>query len=70
MAKQELEIIISPSGEIQISVNGMKGNKCVDLTKSLEEALGQRLQQTLKPEYYESGITTDIQQNRQSGNLY
>ena len=70
MAKQELEIIISPSGEIQISVNGMKGNKCVDLTKSLEEALGQRLQQTLKPEYYESGIATDIQQNRQSGNLY
>ena len=70
MAKQELEIVISPSGDIQISVNGMKGSKCVDLTKSLEEALGHAVQRTLKPEYYESGISTEIQQNRQPGNLY
>lgn len=70
MAKQELEIVISPTGDVQISVSGMKGNKCVDLTKSLEESLGHVVQRTLKPEYYESTVNTEIQQNRQSGNLY
>ena len=70
MSKQELEIVIAPTGEIQINVQGMKGSKCVDLTKSLEEALGHVVQRTLKPEYYESGISIETQPNRQSGNLY
>lgn len=70
MAKQELEIVITPSGDVQINVNGIKGDKCLDLTKSLEQALGETVQRTLKPEYYESGTTSTIQQNRQPGNLH
>ena len=70
MAKQELEIVISPTGDVQINVQGAKGQPCLELTKPLEEALGDVVQRTLKPEYYQSGIATEIQQNRQSGNLY
>lgn len=70
MAKQELEIVISPAGDVRITVNGMKGKKCVDLTQSLEEAIGHVVERTLKPEYYESELNVDIQPNRQFGNLH
>lgn len=38
--KQELEITITPDGEVKIEVKGVKGSSCVDLTKDIEEALG------------------------------
>ena len=38
--KQELEISITPEGEVKIEVKGIKGSSCVDATKEIEEALG------------------------------
>lgn len=40
MHKQELEITISPSGEVSFTVKGVKGGACLDETKFLEDALG------------------------------
>jgi hypothetical protein len=37
---QEIEVVIGKDGEVQIQVRGVKGTKCLALTKELEEALG------------------------------
>lgn len=50
---QEVIVDISPEGEIEISVNGVKGQSCTDITKNLEKALGVEGQRTLTNEYYE-----------------
>lgn len=62
MRKQEIEITISPSGEVSFTVKGIKGGSCVDETKFLEQALGGGvLEQDKTSEYYEaaeSGYTS------------
>ena len=51
--KQELEITISETGEITLNVLGMKGKKCMDLTRELEESLGVVKMVEHKVEFYE-----------------
>ncbi len=54
MRKQDIEITISPTGEVSFTIKGVKGASCMDETKFLEDALGgQVLDQELTPEYYE-----------------
>ena len=48
-----IEIIIAPSGEIQIDAVGFKGTDCERATKFLEEALGAVAQKTKKPEHHQ-----------------
>jgi len=38
MRKQDIEIVISPTGEVSFTVKGVKGASCIDETKSLEQA--------------------------------
>ncbi len=52
MSQAELQIVISPEGHIQIEVQGVQGNACMDLTRTLEEALGSVEDRQYKPEYY------------------
>ena len=40
MDLQEIEITINKKGQVEIHVRGVKGKACLDLTKSLETALG------------------------------
>ncbi len=40
MHKQDIEITISPKGEVTFTVKGVKGGSCLDETKFLEQALG------------------------------
>jgi hypothetical protein len=40
MDVQEVEVIISKNGQVQIQVRGVKGTQCLDITQDLEEALG------------------------------
>jgi hypothetical protein len=56
MRKQELEITISPTGEVSFTIKGVKGASCVDETKFLEQALGGDeavLDRERTSEYYE-----------------
>lgn len=56
MHKQDIEITISPKGEVTFQVKGMKGGSCMDETKFLEAALGGDaavLDQQKTSEYYE-----------------
>lgn len=54
MRKQEIEITISPTGEVSFTVKGVKGASCIEETKFLEQALGgEVLERDTTPEYYE-----------------
>lgn len=51
--KQELEISITPEGEVKIEVKGVKGSSCLDVTKEIEEALGVVTDREHTSEYYQ-----------------
>ena len=53
MEKEELEITIDAHGQVNIKVVGAKGGKCLDITKPIEEALGQVKVREMSPEFYE-----------------
>lgn len=48
---ETIEIVISPSGEVTVSVSGCIGPSCADLTKALEGALGRVTADRKLPEY-------------------
>jgi hypothetical protein len=65
MELQEIEIIISPEGQVQVQVRGVHGTKCLELTKEMEEALGgQIVTRIMTPEALE-GDQTSIDQDQQ-----
>ena len=51
--KLELEIEITPDGEVRIKTHGLKGSDCLAETKGLEKALGTVLDQKKTSEFYE-----------------
>ena len=54
MRKQDIEITISPTGEVSFTVQGVKGSSCMDESKFLEQALGGAVVSTEPTaEYYE-----------------
>jgi hypothetical protein len=53
MEIQEIEVVIDKTGRVQIQVRGVQGQKCLELTKDLEAALGgQVLSRELTAEAY------------------
>lgn len=54
MPQKEISIVISPTGEVTFTVNGVKGKACLAETKFLEDALGGKVvSQEPTDEYYE-----------------
>lgn len=54
MRKQDIEITISPTGQVSFTIKGVKGSSCMDETKFLEQALGgEVVDQQKTGEYYE-----------------
>ncbi len=53
MDLQEVRIAIDKSGKVRVDVNGVKGMKCLDVTRALEEALGGEVEREMTPEAYE-----------------
>jgi len=43
MEIQEIEVFIDAVGEVKYEVRGVKGKKCLDLTKDLEADLGGKI---------------------------
>jgi len=37
---QEIDVLVLPDGTVKIEVHGVKGQKCLDITRGLEKALG------------------------------
>lgn len=49
----EIIIIIDEDGKINISVNGVKGSTCEELTKEIEKALGNVTERHKTEEYFQ-----------------
>jgi hypothetical protein len=55
MELQEIDVIIDKDGQVRIQVRGVKGTSCLDLTKSLEAALGGQVEERqMTPESQEA----------------
>jgi len=50
----EIRVLIGMDGTYEVDVKGVKGKKCVDLTKAFESALGSVQKRTKKAEFYQS----------------
>ena len=59
MARKELEIEITPTGEVKVQVKCVPGQACIEETKFLEEALGTVTDRELTSEYYQQPTTQD-----------
>lgn len=55
---QSVTYTISPSGKVEIVVEGIKGSICKDLTKAIENQLGDVEKVEFTGEYYEQTDTT------------
>ncbi len=45
MELQEIEVFIDKDGRVRVEVRGVKGPGCLDVTKSLEAALGNQVEE-------------------------
>jgi hypothetical protein len=57
METHELEIEITPAGEIRVHVKGVKGPACMEYAELIEEILGTSGTRERTSEYYEEGLT-------------
>lgn len=53
MELQEVEVIIGKNGQVQISVSGVSGLACLDITAPIEAALGGEI---IAREMHENGV--------------
>jgi len=54
--RQEIEIVIAKDGKVSFQIKGVKGPKCLEETKFLEDALGGGVLEREKTgEFYEEG---------------
>mmetsp|Transcript_33313 Transcript_33313/g.131260 ORF Transcript_33313/g.131260 Transcript_33313/m.131260 type:complete len:101 (+) Transcript_33313:119-421(+) len=51
---EKIEFIIRPGGRVEQKVIGVKGSKCMEITKAIEESLGQVVHDEKTQEYYET----------------
>ena len=58
--RHDIDIVITQQGEVHLEVKGVKGTKCMDLTKDIEEELGIVIEQEKKSEYYQQENQTEI----------
>ena len=61
---QTLKFTIRQDGLVSEEVIGVVGNACQDLTKSIEEKLGEVTYVETKPEYYQSQENVTLQHNQ------
>ena len=64
MQKQTLKFTIRQDGYVTEEVMGVIGNQCQEITKSIEEKLGEVSYVETKPEYYQSQKNVTLQHNQ------
>lgn len=47
-----IEILVSPKGETTVTTRGFTGSSCREVSKFIEQALGQRTDERLTPEFH------------------
>ena len=64
MEKQTLKFTIRQDGYVTEEVMGVIGNQCQEITKSIEEKLGEVSYVETKPEYYQTQKNVTLQHNQ------
>ena len=59
---KSIEVIVASDGSTRVETKGFSGAECQQASRFLETALGQRVEESLTPEFYE----TACEQNRVS----
>ena len=62
--QQTLKFSIRQDGLVTEEVIGTVGNACQDLTKLIEERIGEVIKKETKPEYYQSQKNVTLQHNQ------
>lgn len=55
--RQEIDIQITPEGEVKLVVRGAPGGACLELTRALEEELGIVVDREKTSEFYQQPAT-------------
>lgn len=55
---QQLKITVDPLGRLTVEAEGFQGASCLEATRRFLE-LGRPREVTLKPEYYQEGLTAE-----------
>ena len=55
--RQEIDIEITPDGEVKLTVRGAPGGACLELTRKLEEELGIVVEREKTSEFYQQPTT-------------
>lgn len=58
MAKEELEIEISPAGKVTVRTIGIKGPRCLEYAEMVARIIGQEDSRQMTSEFYETD--TDV----------
>jgi hypothetical protein len=56
--KAEIEVLIGPDGTVKIKTHGLRGEACIEETKSLEQAVGRVEHREKTREYYDQAAKT------------
>ena len=62
--KHEIKIDIDDAGNVSFQVFGVKGKKCLAITKDLEEALGIVVKQEKTAEFYQTETQVETKVER------
>ncbi|MCA9539537.1 MAG: DUF2997 domain-containing protein [Myxococcales bacterium] len=54
--RTEIDIEITPAGEVKLKVRGMPGADCLELTRTIEEELGLVVEREKTSEYYQAAV--------------
>jgi hypothetical protein len=60
-----IEIVVSATGETNVTTKGFSGASCRDASRFIEQALGQRISESLTAEFHQT--ETNEQAIRQQG---
>lgn len=60
MAQHEVEIEITPKGDVKVHIKGAKGKACLEYAQWLTEVIGKVKDQALTSEYYEPEIKAHV----------
>ena len=62
-SKQTLKFTIRQDGQVTEEATGFTSHECVEITKSIEEKLGNVETRQFKPEFYSNNVTLQHNQN-------
>ena len=63
MEKQTLKFTIRQDGQVTEEATGFTSHECVEITKSIEEKLGNLETRQFKPEFYSNNVSLQHNQN-------